>query len=296
MSTVQGATQVTINLHIENDNQKRAAKGDTPNAEFKDVGAFVKELLLTGKNDDDGNWLSNVFGGFKKGLDSASDAIGWAAENIAKPIANALAATGDPQLQAIAGAIKTGAEIAIAVDKALEFTVPDANARKQIAADAGAAAAEAASQVSEASKKSADPAKAQDQISKGSGFSDALQSLLAGGDLESLIMFVMAERASTLEDSIKLKFESMAESNKQLKKLNDEAATLQGKVTADPKDAASAEALTKKNGEITEISNRLQQEQIEMNGLISKLTQTFEAMSNYQKKFADTMSSLIRNI
>jgi len=165
-----------------------------------------------------------------------------------------------------------------------------------LAGDAGAATAGAAAKVEEAAQKSADPAQAAKQIASNTGFSDALQALLASGDIESLIMMVMSERADRLTEGVQSKFTAMDANNKKLKALNDQAAVLNGKVAKDSKDQTSAESLGKVNAEITQLSNTMQKEQIELNSLMSKLTQTYEALSNLMKKLADTQSSLIRNI
>lgn len=271
----------------------KGSAGQTPAAEFRTVGEGTEKALKSERKDSGEGW-TNFLAALADVADVTGDAVSWLAQNVVKPIATALQSF--PATAAYAPLIATGAELAIALEAALDKLIPDGSEVKKLAAEAGAATAGAAAKVAEAAEKSADPARATGQIAQNTGFSEALKALLASGDLESIIMLVMSDRAERLNETVKSKFTALDASNEKLKELNDRAAVLNGKVAKDAKDQKSTEELGKVNAEITQLSNMMQKEQIELNGLISKLTQTYEAHSNLMKKLADTMSALVRNI
>ncbi len=285
----QGTTPVTNDASTGG----KGSTAQTPAEEFRDFSNGVEKALKSEKKDSGEGW-TNFLASLADVVDVVGDAVSWVAQNVVKPIATALQM--NPATAPYAPLIMTGAEIAIAIEDALDKLIPDGDEVRKLAGDAGAATAGAAAKVEEAAQKSADPAQAAKQIASNTGFSDALQALLASGDIESLIMMVMSERADRLTEGVQSKFTAMDANNKKLKALNDQAAVLNGKVAKDSKDQTSAESLGKVNAEITQLSNTMQKEQIELNSLMSKLTQTYEALSNLMKKLADTQSSLIRNI
>jgi flagellar biosynthesis chaperone FliJ len=271
----------------------KGSAAHTPAEEFRTISEGAENALKSERKDSGEGW-TNFLASLADVADVVGDAVSWVAQNVVKPIATALQMF--PATAAYAPLITTGAEIAIAIEAALDKLIPDGDEVKKLASEAGAATAGAAAKVEQAAQKSADPAQATGQIAANTGFSDALQALLVSGDIESIIMMVMSERADRLTEGVQSKFTAMDANNKKLKALNDQAAVLNGKVAKDAKDQASAESLGKVNAEITQLSNTMQKEQIELNSLMSKLTQTYEALSNLMKKLADTQSSLVRNI
>lgn len=293
LDTVRISSQGTTHVTNDTGTGGKGSAAHTPAEEFRDVSDGVEKALKSEKKASGEEW-TNFLASLADVVDVAGDAVRWVAQNIAKPIAAALQML--PATAAYAPLIATGAEIAIAIEGALDKLIPDGDEVRRLASEAGAATAGAAAKVEEAAQKSADPAQAAKQIASSTGFSDALQALLVSGDIESIIMMVMSERADRLTEGVQSKFTAMDANNKKLKTLNDQAAVLNGKVAKDAKDQTSAESLGKVNAEITQLSNTMQKEQIELNSLMSKLTQTYEALSNLMKKLADTQSSLIRNI
>jgi hypothetical protein len=213
---------------------------------------------------------------------------------IARPLTAILSVI--PVTAPYAAAIGAGLEIFIAVERGLDNIMPSGDEIRDLAKGVTSAMADATDSVVEAGKKSSDPGQGTNAIADSSGLMAAMAAMLASGDLEGVVFAVLSLRAELLTEAVQTKFKAMDENNKRLKTLNDEAAVLQGKVANDSGDEGATTELGKKNAEITQLSNIMQKEQIELNSLMQKLTQTYEMLSNIIKKLGDNMAALVRNI
>lgn len=119
---------------------------------------------------------------------------------------------------------------------------------------------------------------------------EAMEKLLASGDIMGALMLVQTDRASTLDDQLKNQIRIMNDRNIQIQQLNNQLAVEQGK---NPKDDA---AITRINGQIQKLNGDSQLQMIQIQDLVNKRNQAYEMLSNLMQKFQKALDTIVSNM
>jgi hypothetical protein len=127
-------------------------------------------------------------------------------------------------------------------------------------------------------------------VDRGNETREAMERLLASGDIMGALMMVQTDRASTLDDQLKNQIRIMNDRNVQIQQLNNQLAVEQGK---NPKDDA---AITRINGQIQKLNGDSQLQMIQIQDLTNKRNQAYEMLSNLMQKFQKALDTIVSNM
>jgi predicted O-linked N-acetylglucosamine transferase (SPINDLY family) len=120
---------------------------------------------------------------------------------------------------------------------------------------------------------------------------DALDKLLAAGDIEGALMMLQSKRVSLMDEQIGAQMQIMNDRNNQIKTLNDQMLDLQKKDKN-----GNADKIQDLKNQIDQLNSSSQLDMIRMQNLVNKRNEAFDTLSNLLSKFTKTMDNIIGNM